>query len=70
MVEPHRLQNASLILGYKYIYTILYLCVKPSKIPVERLGMFLNFDRYGRKFMFGRIPGSLTDKKTTKCQLC
>ena len=28
MVEPHRLQNASHILGYKYIYTILYLCAK------------------------------------------
>ena len=25
--------------------------------------MFLSFDRYGRRFMFGRIPGSLVEKK-------
>ena len=40
-----------------------YKIVSPYKLPIERLGMWLSFDRFGRNFLFGRIPGSNPDKK-------
>merc|ERR1712033_22446 len=40
-----------------------YKIVNPFKLPIQRLGMFLTFDCFGRNFLFGRIPGSNLDKK-------
>ena len=40
-----------------------YKIVNPFRLPIVRLGMFLKFDRFGRNFMFGRIPGSVLAKK-------
>ena len=40
-----------------------YKIVNPYKLPIERLGMYLGFDRFGRNFLFGRIPGSTLAKK-------
>ena len=32
--------------------------VNPYKLPIERAGMWLTPDRFGRYFIFGKIPGS------------
>ena len=38
-----------------------YKIVNPFKLPIQRLGMFLIFDRFGRNFLFGRISGPILD---------
>ena len=51
--------NFQILVGADHYYKI----VNPFKLPIQRLGMFLTFDRFGRNFLFGRIPGSNLDKK-------
>ena len=43
-----------LLIGSDYFWKV----VNPYKLPVERAGMWLTPDRFGRYFISGRIPGS------------
>lgn len=42
-----------LLVGADYYWSL----VNPYKLPVERDDMWLNPDRFGRYFLFGKIPG-------------
>ena len=46
--------NFEILIGADHYYKF----VNPYRLPIERLGMWLTFDRFGRNFLFGRIPGS------------
>ena len=48
-----------LLVGADYYYEI----VNPFRLPIHHLGMWLKFDRFGRNFLFGQIPGSKDIKK-------
>ena len=43
-----------LLIGSDFFWKI----VSPYKLPVERSGVWLTPDRFGRYFISGRIPGS------------
>ena len=43
-----------LLVGADYYWSL----VSPYKLPMERAGMWLNPDRFGRHFLFGKIPSS------------
>ena len=48
-----------LLVGADYYYEI----VNPFRLPIRHFGMWLKFDRFGRNFLFGQIPGSKDIKK-------
>ena len=48
-----------LLVGADYFYEV----VNPFRLPIHHLGMWLSFDRFGRNFLFGQIPGSKVIKK-------
>ena len=48
-----------LLVGADYYYEV----VNPFKLPIQHFGMWMKFDRFGRNFLFGQIPGSKDIKK-------
>ena len=53
------------MVGADYFYEL----VNPYRLPIERLGMWLTFDRFGRSLLFGKIPGSHVDKQNMQVNM-